>query len=51
MALLLLFCLLFLEIPTVSAITAIKANYQLKKNWMGDPCVPKTCVGWVELQQ
>ncbi|PAN18509.1 hypothetical protein PAHAL_3G206900 [Panicum hallii] len=27
----------------VSAITAIKANYQLiKKNWMGDPCVPKT---------
>ncbi|KAG2618002.1 hypothetical protein PVAP13_3NG258127 [Panicum virgatum] len=26
----------------VSAITAIKANYQLKKNWMGDPCVPNT---------
>ncbi|RLN16609.1 hypothetical protein C2845_PM02G36910 [Panicum miliaceum] len=26
----------------VSAITAIKANYQLKKNWMGDPCVPTT---------
>jgi hypothetical protein len=37
-----LFCVLLLEIPTVSAITAIKANYQLKKNWMGDPCVPKT---------
>jgi hypothetical protein len=27
---------------TVSAITAIKDNYNLKKNWMGDPCVPKT---------
>ncbi|RCV16858.1 hypothetical protein SETIT_3G172100v2 [Setaria italica] len=26
----------------VSAIMAIKDNYQLKKNWMGDPCVPKT---------
>ncbi|TVU20518.1 hypothetical protein EJB05_36730, partial [Eragrostis curvula] len=25
----------------VSAITAIKAKYQVKKNWMGDPCVPK----------
>uniref|UniRef100_A0ACD5TEU1 Uncharacterized protein n=1 Tax=Avena sativa TaxID=4498 RepID=A0ACD5TEU1_AVESA len=26
----------------VSAITAIRAKYQLlKKNWMGDPCVPK----------
>ncbi|KAF8727331.1 hypothetical protein HU200_018933 [Digitaria exilis] len=26
----------------VSAITAIKGNYQLnKKTWMGDPCVPK----------
>jgi hypothetical protein len=21
---------------------AIKDNYQLKKNWMGDPCVPKS---------
>jgi hypothetical protein len=20
---------------------AIKANYQVKKDWMGDPCVPK----------
>ncbi|CAN6341323.1 unnamed protein product [Urochloa humidicola] len=25
-----------------SAITAIKAKYHVKKNWMGDPCVPKT---------
>lgn len=24
----------------VSSITAIKDKYQLKKNWMGDPCVP-----------
>ncbi|CAM0953287.1 unnamed protein product [Alopecurus aequalis] len=28
----------------VSAITAIKEMYQLQKNWMGDPCVPKTLV-------
>uniref|UniRef100_A0A0D9WIV1 Protein kinase domain-containing protein n=1 Tax=Leersia perrieri TaxID=77586 RepID=A0A0D9WIV1_9ORYZ len=26
----------------VSAIAEIKAKYQVKKNWMGDPCVPKT---------
>ncbi|RLN29043.1 putative leucine-rich repeat receptor-like protein kinase [Panicum miliaceum] len=26
----------------VSAITAIKAKYHVQKNWMGDPCVPKT---------
>ncbi|KAL5230992.1 hypothetical protein ABZP36_029768 [Zizania latifolia] len=26
----------------VSAITAIKAKYQVKKNWMGDPCAPKS---------
>ncbi|CAM0954469.1 unnamed protein product [Alopecurus aequalis] len=26
----------------VSAIMAIKAKYQVMKNWMGDPCVPKT---------
>ncbi|KAL6610528.1 hypothetical protein ACP70R_040497 [Stipagrostis hirtigluma subsp. patula] len=26
----------------ISAITAIKAKYQVKKNWMGDPCAPKT---------
>ncbi|CAM0953444.1 unnamed protein product [Alopecurus aequalis] len=25
-----------------SAITAIKEMYQVRKNWMGDPCVPKT---------
>ncbi|XP_044946008.1 receptor-like protein kinase At3g21340 [Hordeum vulgare subsp. vulgare] len=25
----------------VSAITAIKEMYQVHKNWMGDPCVPK----------
>ncbi|KAL5231608.1 hypothetical protein ABZP36_030384 [Zizania latifolia] len=24
-----------------SAMMAIKAKYQVKKNWMGDPCVPK----------
>ncbi|KAK1699302.1 hypothetical protein QYE76_015999 [Lolium multiflorum] len=28
-------------IEDVSAINAIKAKYQLKKNWMGDPCSPK----------
>uniref|UniRef100_A0A0D3G9Z6 non-specific serine/threonine protein kinase n=1 Tax=Oryza barthii TaxID=65489 RepID=A0A0D3G9Z6_9ORYZ len=26
----------------VSAITAIKAKYQVNKNWTGDPCAPKT---------
>lgn len=26
---------------TVSAITAIKEIYQVHKNWMGDPCIPK----------
>ncbi|KAK3135030.1 hypothetical protein QOZ80_5BG0413750 [Eleusine coracana subsp. coracana] len=26
----------------VSAIMAIKAMYKVQKNWMGDPCVPKT---------
>ncbi|KAL6620562.1 hypothetical protein ACP70R_035701 [Stipagrostis hirtigluma subsp. patula] len=26
----------------VSAIMAIKAKYRVQKNWMGDPCVPKT---------
>ncbi|PUZ65099.1 hypothetical protein GQ55_3G196200 [Panicum hallii var. hallii] len=30
------------DVQDVAAITAIKANYQVKKNWMGDPCVPKT---------
>ncbi|VAH09496.1 unnamed protein product [Triticum turgidum subsp. durum] len=25
----------------VSAIAAIRGKYQVKKNWMGDPCVPK----------
>ena len=24
--------------------TAIKAKYQVKKNWMGDPCVAQTFV-------
>ncbi|KAL6851760.1 hypothetical protein ACP4OV_020324 [Aristida adscensionis] len=28
----------------VSAIMAIKTKYRVKKNWMGDPCVPKTFV-------
>nr|XP_051220267.1 putative leucine-rich repeat receptor-like protein kinase At2g19210 [Lolium perenne] len=32
----------------VSAITAIKAKYQVKKNWMGDPCAPKT-MAWDRL--
>ncbi|XP_020189712.1 putative leucine-rich repeat receptor-like protein kinase At2g19210 [Aegilops tauschii subsp. strangulata] len=41
---------LFAVIPTtiqgtdtqdVSAITAIKEIYQVHKNWMGDPCIPK----------
>lgn len=27
---------------TVSAITAIKDKYHVQKNWMGDPCLPKT---------
>ncbi|RWR78155.1 putative LRR receptor-like serine/threonine-protein kinase [Cinnamomum micranthum f. kanehirae] len=26
----------------VEAILDIKSSYQLKRNWMGDPCVPKT---------
>ncbi|KAJ4768531.1 Leucine-rich repeat protein kinase family protein [Rhynchospora pubera] len=26
----------------VSAINAIKSSYQIKKNWNGDPCAPKT---------
>jgi len=32
----------------VSAITAIKAKYQVMKNWMGDPCAPKT-MAWDRL--
>ncbi|XP_047045180.1 probable LRR receptor-like protein kinase At1g51890 [Lolium rigidum] len=32
----------------VSAITAIKAKYRVTKNWMGDPCVPKT-MAWDSL--
>ncbi|KAK1684508.1 hypothetical protein QYE76_045356 [Lolium multiflorum] len=32
------------EAQDVSAITAIKTKYQLKKNWVGDPCAPKTLV-------
>uniref|UniRef100_A0A0E0LZ14 Protein kinase domain-containing protein n=1 Tax=Oryza punctata TaxID=4537 RepID=A0A0E0LZ14_ORYPU len=35
-----------INVPTyakdVSGITAIKKQYQVKENWMGDPCVPKT---------
>lgn len=27
---------------TASAMMAIKDKYQVKKNWMGDPCMPKT---------
>ncbi|CAM0903497.1 unnamed protein product [Alopecurus aequalis] len=32
------------EAQDVSAITAIKTKYQMKKNWVGDPCAPKTLV-------
>ncbi|KAF0927290.1 hypothetical protein E2562_031494 [Oryza meyeriana var. granulata] len=32
----------------VSAMMAIKEKYQVKKNWMGDPCVPKTLL-WDKL--
>uniref|UniRef100_A0ACD5U193 Uncharacterized protein n=1 Tax=Avena sativa TaxID=4498 RepID=A0ACD5U193_AVESA len=28
----------------VSAITAVKDKYQVSKNWMGDPCLPKNFV-------
>ncbi|KAF2931738.1 hypothetical protein DAI22_05g233300 [Oryza sativa Japonica Group] len=31
-----------------SAMMAIKVKYQVKKNWMGDPCVPKT-LAWDSL--
>ncbi|XXG57231.1 hypothetical protein AAC387_Pa03g4444 [Persea americana] len=30
------------DIYVVEAILDIKSSYQLKRNWMGDPCVPKT---------
>jgi hypothetical protein len=26
---------------TVSAMTAVRDKYQLVKDWMGDPCLPK----------
>ncbi|CAM0907929.1 unnamed protein product [Alopecurus aequalis] len=32
----------------VSAVTAIKDKYHVHKNWMGDPCVPKT-MAWERL--
>ncbi|XP_048552802.1 putative leucine-rich repeat receptor-like protein kinase At2g19210 [Triticum urartu] len=32
----------------VSAIMAIKTKYQVQKNWMGDPCIPKT-MAWERL--
>ncbi|KAI5019610.1 hypothetical protein ZWY2020_044498 [Hordeum vulgare] len=32
----------------VSAIMAIKTKYEVKKNWMGDPCVPKS-MAWDRL--
>lgn len=31
-----------LYLLTVSATLGIKEKYHVKKNWMGDPCVPKT---------
>uniref|UniRef100_A0ACD5YEQ5 Uncharacterized protein n=1 Tax=Avena sativa TaxID=4498 RepID=A0ACD5YEQ5_AVESA len=48
---------LFFAMPTtnlatdsrdVSAVTAIKARYHVQRNWMGDPCVPKT-MAWESL--
>lgn len=36
---LLLFFVCLVEIP-VDAIMEVKAAYQVKRNWMGDPCVP-----------
>ncbi|KAF2915812.1 hypothetical protein DAI22_09g067900 [Oryza sativa Japonica Group] len=33
----------------VDAIMAIKTQYQVKKNWMGDPCLPKESI-WTGLQ-
>ncbi|VAH22184.1 unnamed protein product [Triticum turgidum subsp. durum] len=32
------------ENATVSAISAIRDKYHVKKNWMGDPCAPKNFV-------
>ncbi|XP_072952126.1 putative leucine-rich repeat receptor-like serine/threonine-protein kinase At2g19230 [Typha angustifolia] len=29
------------DLGDVDAITAIKVQYQMKRNWMGDPCAPK----------
>ncbi|KAF0927292.1 hypothetical protein E2562_031495 [Oryza meyeriana var. granulata] len=36
------------DLQDVSAIMAIKEKYQVKKNWMGDPCVPKM-LAWDKL--
>lgn len=33
----------------VDAIMAIKTQYQVKKNWTGDPCLPKEFI-WTGLQ-
>ena len=33
-------------LTAVSAIMAIKAKYQVRKNWMGDPCGPGTVMVW-----
>ena len=27
----------------VDAMEEIKLQYQIKRNWMGDPCAPKSC--------
>ncbi|VAH21450.1 unnamed protein product [Triticum turgidum subsp. durum] len=32
------------DLQDVSAINAIKVKYQMKRNWMGDPCAPKSFV-------
>ncbi|KAJ4771481.1 Leucine-rich repeat protein kinase [Rhynchospora pubera] len=31
---------MYIILITVTAINRIKANYQVNKNWSGDPCVP-----------
>jgi hypothetical protein len=35
--------LILVWMPSIEiAMAAIKANYQVEKNWMSDPCIPKT---------
>jgi hypothetical protein len=37
-----------MRLTAVSAIREIKAKYQVRKNWMGDPCAPKA-MAWDRL--